>query len=73
MSNHYGPEGVAPDDIRCMATAKGTGTKTYWEWTRKDHQCPRPAQQCREGIAVCYIHARTAKLVPWKGAINGQT
>lgn len=65
MSNHRGPEGCAPDDVRCEALAKGTGTQTYWEWTRHDHRCPRRAQQCREGVSVCYTHAKIKTLVKW--------
>lgn len=66
MSNHHGPEGVAPDDERCEALAKGTGSQTYWEWTRYDHRCPRPANQTRQGRAVCYVHAQVKDLTFWE-------
>lgn len=62
VSNHFGPEGCAPDDQRCEALVRATGSQCYYEWTKHDRRCSRRANQCREGIAVCYIHARSAKL-----------
>ncbi len=63
MSNHFGPEGTAPDELRCEALVRGTGRALYWEWTRHDRRCARKANQCRQGISVCYIHAKTPTLV----------
>lgn len=65
MSNHFGPEGCAPDDARCEALAKGTGRATYYEWTRNDRRCSRRANQTRQGIAVCHVHAKVETLKIW--------
>jgi hypothetical protein len=73
MSNHRGPEGCAPDELRCAALVKGVRSTWYYEWTRHDHQCPRLAQQSRDGVAVCYIHANTKTLTKWEGTMNKHT
>lgn len=69
MSRHSGPEYTAPDDIRCEAIVKGHPSY-HWEWVRKDHRCPKKANQMRAGYAVCYQHA-TVKNVEYIGGKNG--
>lgn len=59
MSNHYAPEGVAPDELRCEALVRAKQGTFYREWERHDRRCPRRANQTRNGFAVCYIHALT--------------
>ena len=58
MSNHRGPEGTAPDDVRCEALVKAR-SGYFYEWTKRDHRCPRRANQMRGQIAVCHAHARS--------------
>lgn len=78
MSNHSGPECVALQ--RCEALVKGKRkSAVFYDWATKDHQCPRPSQQMRRNVAVCYVHAR-AKCEPepftcglcYPGRCNGQ-
>lgn len=58
-----GPEYTAPDDQRCEALVKGHLNYSF-AWMRKDHRCPKGAQQTRvtsqssKIIAVCHVHAR---------------
>ena len=66
MSNQAGPENVAPDNQRCNALVKGTGKKRYFEWTRYDRRCSRKANQARDGVAVCYLHAQVKDFVIWQ-------
>jgi hypothetical protein len=54
---HSGPEYEAPDDIRCEALVKGHPSYVY-EWQRRDHRCPRRANQMRGPRQVCFQHAR---------------
>lgn len=52
MSNHHGPEGVAPDELRCQALILANRGTIYREWQRYDRRCPRRANQTREGFGV---------------------
>ncbi len=64
MSNHQGPECVAVQ--RCEALVKGKPTTPFYDWMKRDHQCPRPSQQMRGNVAVCYVHAKTKDVEPWR-------
>lgn len=67
MSNHFGPEGCAPDELRCEALVKGSNKNVYFEWTRYDRRCSRKANQSRAGLAVCYVHAKVSNVTKYKG------
>ena len=67
MSNHWGPEGCAPNELRCEALVKGTGKAYYWNWTRYDRRCSRKANQGREGFSVCHVHAKTKEVSRYEG------
>lgn len=61
MSNHYGPEGLAPDEVRCEALVRGH-KGWNWQWCKVDHRCPKRANQMRGAFSVCHIHARAKKV-----------
>jgi hypothetical protein len=66
VTNHRGPESVAPGDARCEALVKG---KPYYvfEWMKVDHRCPKRACQMRGPIAVCHLHARSKAVEKFEG------
>jgi len=66
MTNHKGPESIAPDDQRCEALVKGHLNYNF-QWMRFDHRCPKRANQMREGIAVCHLHAKAKFILPYSG------
>ena len=69
MSRHSGPDfRVPPSDERCEAMVRGIPNYNF-EWQRRDHRCPRRANQSRAGRSVCYQHG-AAKKVRWH---NGGT
>jgi hypothetical protein len=46
---------------QCEAVVPGHPTWAY-EWVRVDHQCPRRANQGREGRLVCWQHAQAKQI-----------
>jgi hypothetical protein len=49
-------EYTIPDDQRCEAMCPAD-RNTWQIWRRFRRRCPRKAQQCRDGYAVCSVHA----------------
>jgi hypothetical protein len=62
MSNHHGPECVAPEELRCEALVKAR-SGYFYEWSKYDHRCPKRANQGRLGRPVCHIHAKTREII----------
>jgi hypothetical protein len=67
MTNHIAPENQVPVELQCEAVCT---TKGYPRWAVIGRKCSRPAQQCRDGFSVCYIHARTKLVSKWKGQLT---
>jgi hypothetical protein len=65
VTRHSGPESEVPDDQRCEALVKGHPAWVF-EWMKVDHRCPKRANQCRSGRAVCHIHARSKTIAWWR-------
>lgn len=66
MSNHFGPETCAADEIRCEALVPAS-SQQYFNWTKKAHRCTRRAITGRGGFLVCHIHNRTRTATKWTG------
>lgn len=62
MSRHDRPESTAPEGQRCECLVRGKKGNVWYDWQKKDHRCPRRAQQMRGGIAVCYSHSIAKKV-----------
>jgi hypothetical protein len=62
-ANH--PTWRVPREDRCQATSK-PAEKTDWRWWNKlPRRCQRPAEQCRDGVPVCWQHAAAETLTIW--------
>jgi hypothetical protein len=47
-----------PNDQRCEVLCRPT-PRAWQLWKRTAYRCHRPAEQSRDGHAVCWQHART--------------
>ena len=63
-SKDSGPDFYVPEEERCHALVKGK-TSYVFVWMRYDHRCPRRANQMRNFVPVCHIHARAKKILLW--------
>lgn len=64
MSNHHGPECVAPDYLRCEAQARAN-PGYFYRWAEKDRRCSKKAYQFRDRVLVCHVHAKSKILTKW--------
>lgn len=66
MTQHSGPDFKVPEQgDRCQAIVKGQ-PNWNWQWMRVDHQCPKTANQGRDGKLVCHVHARAKTIYRYR-------